>query len=319
MTITITVEKEDHGKRLDVFLTSILDDVTRSQVQQWLSNGGITCNGIIVQKASSKVQEQQVFVIDVPPPVEALPLPVKMDLDILYEDHDLLVINKPAGLVVHPGAGHYQDTLVNGLLHHCTDLSGIGGVLRPGIVHRLDKDTSGIMVIAKNDKAHHKLSLQFQEKGEEDGILRQYVGFCWNVPYPKTGIITTLVGRDPRDRQRMANVSSNGKESITEFVLQEAYGTQFSKIEFTLYTGRTHQIRLHGLHIGHPLVGDQLYGARLTPTRIKNSPEAVIEFKRQALHACVLEFDHPTHGERMEFETPLPDDMQHLQDELMKI
>lgn len=313
MQHTLTVEPHQSGLRLDIFLSQNLHDVTRSQVQLWIDQGGITRDNHCVQKASLKVQTHQTYVINIPEPIEAIPQPMPMDLNILYEDADLLVLNKQAGLVVHPGAGHYQDTLVNGLLHHCTDLSGIGGVLRPGIVHRLDKDTSGLMVVAKNDKTHHHLSLQFQEKGSQIGIIRQYIGFCWHVPYPRSGRIQTQIARDFKDRQRMANVLSAGKEAISDYQVLEAYESNFSKIQFTLLTGRTHQIRLHCQHIKHPLIGDPLYGARLSPAKTKNVSPEILAFPRQALHAYVLEFTHPSTKERLSFCIDLPQDLKDLE------
>lgn len=313
---TLTVQQKDHGQRLDVFLSANLQDVTRSQVQLWIDQCAVILNNQPVRKASLKVQVDQSYLINIPAPIEALPKPTAMDLNILYEDADLLVLIKQAGLVVHPGAGHYQDTLVNGLLHHCTDLSGIGGVLRPGIVHRLDKDTSGLMVVAKNDKTHHSLSLQFQEKGSDQGVIRQYIGFCWHVPYPKAGRIQTQIARDFKDRQRMANVLSSGKEAISDYLVLQAYGSSFSKIQFTLLTGRTHQIRLHCQHIKHHLIGDPLYGARLSPAKTKNVSADILAFPRQALHAFFLEFTHPSTHERLQFCIDLPQDLKDLESAL---
>lgn len=317
MIKTVYVSFEDNGKRLDAFLSSALEDVTRNQVQTWLDKGAVSLNGQSVSKASLKVHEDQVYIIEIPEPVEALPLPVEMPLDICYEDADILVLNKPAGLVVHPGAGHYQDTLVNGLLYHCKDLSGIGGVLRPGIVHRLDKDTSGLMVVAKHDKAHNGLSLQFQEKGREDGIIRQYIGFCWGTLYPKYGRVETYIARDHHDRQRMTNVKGDaGKLAITDYEVIEAYGNDFLKMLFTLMTGRTHQIRVHCQHIKCLLLGDPIYGARKTPSRQKNIPKDILNFPRQALHAAVLEFFHPITQKRLSFNAPLPSDLELLEKNL---
>ncbi|CAO4834788.1 MAG: Ribosomal large subunit pseudouridine synthase D [Holosporales bacterium] len=309
----LTVEPHHHGQRLDLFLSQNLHEVTRNQVQLWIEQGAIMRDNQRIEKASLKVQTHQTYVINIPDPIEAIPQPTPMDLTILYEDTDLLVLNKQAGLVVHPGAGHYQDTLVNGLLHHCTDLSGIGGVLRPGIVHRLDKDTSGLMVVAKNDKTHHDLSRQFQEKGSDQGVIRQYIGFCWHVPYPKSGRIQTQIARDFKDRQRMANVLSNGKEAISDYLVLQAYESNFSKIQFTLLTGRTHQIRLHCQHIKHPLIGDSLYGTRLSPAKTKNLSPEILAFPRQALHAFVLEFTHPSTRDRLRFCIDLPQDLKDLE------
>nr|MBP9752569.1 RluA family pseudouridine synthase [Pseudomonadota bacterium] len=249
--------------------------------------------------------------------VEASPPPKPIDFKILFEDKHVLVIDKPKWLVVHPGAGHMEDTLVNGLLFHCDDLSGIGGVLRPGIVHRLDKDTSGLMVIAKHDKVHQSLSLQFQEKGSENGVIRQYIGFSFGHPHKKEGDIETLIGRHPKNRQKMSVVKANGKLSITHYKVLSKYTTPLnllsSKIQFTLLTGRTHQIRVHCTELKTPLIGDPLYGKSLTKKEQEALNPFIVHFDRQALHACFLSFIHPITEERLSFESMYPDDMKELE------
>ncbi|MDP2193687.1 MAG: RluA family pseudouridine synthase, partial [Alphaproteobacteria bacterium] len=198
----VVISDREHQQRLDHALMGFFPDESRSIIQMWIKNGLVTCGGSSSLKPSHIVRLGEQYIVKAMEPVAALPKATPMSLDILYEDEHILVLNKPVGLVVHPGAGHYEDTLVNGLLHHCKDLSGIGGVLRPGIVHRLDKDTSGIMVVAKHDRAHQNLAQQFQEKANLDGFLRQYIGFTWGVPTPPNGQIMTNIGRDPHHRQR---------------------------------------------------------------------------------------------------------------------
>jgi 23S rRNA pseudouridine1911/1915/1917 synthase len=312
-----TAKEEEDGKRLDVFLAEKIEDSTRSLVQQWIEEGAVSCELIKgLLKPSLKIKQGQIFTVVIPKPVEDVLTPLHMDLDIFFEDEHLLVLNKPAGLIVHPGAGHFNDTLVNGLLYHCKDLSGIGGVLRPGIVHRLDKDTSGLMVVAKHDKAHHGLSLQFQKKGEEGAIKRQYVGFCFGSPLPLRGRIETQIGRHPKDRQRMTVLKNGGKESVTLYETKNIYKKEsidFSEIEFTLLTGRTHQIRVHCQYIKTPLIGDPVYGAS-SKKQIKN--DIVQTFKRQALHAKRLAFTHPITNKLLDFESSLPLDMVLLKEAL---
>ncbi|CAO5680244.1 MAG: Ribosomal large subunit pseudouridine synthase D [Holosporales bacterium] len=318
----ITVVNGDNvSQRLDVFLNKNIPDSTRTQIQTWIQNGCVRDSlGNTIEKPSIKTVSGGVYVITPPPLIEATPSPSQMALDIVFEDAHLLVINKPKGLVVHPGAGHMADTLVNGLLFHCKDLSGIGGVLRPGIVHRLDKDTSGLMVVAKHDKVHHHLSLQFQEKGNEKGICRQYIGFCWGAPLKKRGRIETLIGRHPTNRQKMSVVQSNGKVSITEYCVRDTFNVLpnllATKILFTLLTGRTHQIRVHVSSIKMPMIGDQLYGKTFTKKEKDVIPAYICGFDRQALHACFLSFIHPITEERLSFCAPLPKDLEDLESAL---
>ncbi len=319
---TFAVNHDDNGIRLDVFIAQHFPDESRSLIQMWIKTGAVTCSTINKLKASYKVHSDEIYTIQIPKPVPAEPQAVKIDFDIVYEDTDILVLNKPAGLVVHPAAGHYNDTLVNGLLYHCTDLSGIGGVLRPGIVHRLDKDTSGLMVIAKHDKAHNGLAEQFQDKGNEKGLSRQYIGFTWGMPQHNEGDIKTQIARDPYNRQKMAVVEYGGKFAHTHYNLLASYGKnipvdqRISKMQFTLYTGRTHQIRVHCLHNKLPMIGDPLYGKSSTKARKNVWPTEVVGFPRQALHAAHLSFTHPMSGDFLSFDVALPKDMQILENTL---
>ncbi|HCU06811.1 MAG TPA: RNA pseudouridine synthase [Holosporales bacterium] len=309
--------------RLDVFLLTHFPEESRSLIQMWIKTGAVTSIPATILKASHKVRTHEMFTIHIPEPIPAQPQAVKIDFDIVYEDSDILVLNKPAGLVVHPAAGHYNDTLVNGLLYHCKDLSGIGGVLRPGIVHRLDKDTSGLMVVAKHDKAHNGLADQFQDKGTENGLSRQYIGFTWGMPHHTAGDIKTHIARDPHNRQKMAVVESGGKYAHTYYETLESYGNnipidqRITKIKFTLYTGRTHQIRVHCLHNKLPMIGDPLYGKSATKARKNIWSDDIINFHRQALHASHLSFTHPINGNFLSFDAQTPKDMQALEKDII--
>ena len=321
----LTAQPQDDGMRLDVFLSMHLPNESRSLLQMWIKTGAVTSASAITLKTSHKVRCNEVFTICIPEPIPALPQAVKIDFDILYEDRDILVLNKPAGLVVHPAAGHYNDTLVNGLLYHCQDLSGIGGVLRPGIVHRLDKDTSGLMVVAKHDKAHNGLADQFQDKGTEKGLCRQYIGFTWGMPQHAEGDIKTQIARDPYNRQKMTVVESGGKYAHTYYETLESYGNnipidqRITKMKFTLYTGRTHQIRVHCLHNKLPMIGDPLYGKSATRARKNIWSDDIINFHRQALHAAYLSFRHPMNGIFLSFNAQLPKDMKKLEENIINI
>ncbi|MDQ0339249.1 23S rRNA pseudouridine1911/1915/1917 synthase [Caldalkalibacillus uzonensis] len=286
--------EEADGIRIDKFLAEESEGWSRSQIQSWIKEGRVTVNGQPV-KVNYKLTENDHVVLRVPPPQEVDIKPEPMDLDIVYEDEDVLVVNKPRGLVVHPAPGHYSGTLVNGLLAHCTDLSGINGVLRPGIVHRIDKDTSGLLMVAKNDRAH--LSLAKQLSGHR--VIRKYVALVHGQVGPGSGTINAPIGRDPHNRQRMA-VVAGGKPAVTHFEVIQRF-TRYSLIECRLETGRTHQIRVHMKYIGHPLAGDPVYG-----------PAKTLPIDGQALHAKVLGFEHPSSGEQMIFDSPLPQDMEQL-------
>ncbi|MED3660333.1 RluA family pseudouridine synthase [Ureibacillus sp. FSL K6-8385] len=299
--VSITIDAEHAGERLDKALSSIQKDWSRTQIANWIDEGLVTVNGKEV-KAKYKVKEGDTVEVDVPEPEELEVLPEKLDLDIVYEDTDVLVVNKPRGMVVHPAPGHTTGTLVNGLLYHCKDLSGINGVLRPGIVHRIDKDTSGLLVVAKNDQAHKALAEQLSTKT----VKRKYIALVHgHIPHNK-GTIDAPIGRDPKDRQKQAIVD-NGKEAITHFRVLERIGGKYTLVECQLETGRTHQIRVHMKYIGYPLVGDPKYG-----------PKKTIDFGGQALHAGVLGFKHPRTKEYMEFEVPLPADFVNLLEQLRK-
>lgn len=308
----LIITSEESGNRLDKFL--ITRDLGRSRqyFQNLIADGNIKINGKIA-KSSSRVREDDLIEI-VYPQAKNLDLKVvKMDLNIVYEDEDILVIDKPSGLVVHPGAGnsHIEDSLVNGLLYHCKgNLSDINGVLRPGIVHRLDKDTSGLLLVAKNDKAHRALSKQFQERK----VDKYYYALLIGVLEPKKGIIEAPIGRDSRERKKMNVVSERrGKMAISKYEVVNYFdGYTFVKIK--LITGRTHQIRVHFSSIGFPILGDDLYGKHKDNKIIKEE----IDLKRQFLHAGRIEFSLPGSTKRMEFESPLPEDLQKVLDYLDK-
>jgi 23S rRNA pseudouridine1911/1915/1917 synthase len=310
----VTIEDSAAGDRLDRALTAALPDLTRSRVKALIESRRVAlADGRTVEEPSRKVKKGEQFVIDIPAPEPAEPAAQALDLEILHEDKDLLVLNKPAGLVVHPAPGNPDHTLVNALIAHCGDsLSGIGGVRRPGIVHRLDKDTSGVMVVAKNDNTHHALSKLFAAHD----LTRIYKALVWGGPLAKSGMIETQIDRHPIDRKRMAVRRSGGKLAITEYWLEKRYGPPLKPIASLmgakLGTGRTHQVRVHLSHLGCPVVGDPLYGRK----RNGPGPEALKLFKRQALHAAVLEFIHPRTKEALSFATELPQDMKKLVAEL---
>lgn len=291
-----TVTEEMAGERIDKVLSAEEEGWSRSQIQGWVKDGAIRVNGETVKPNYKTKQGDKIVVI--PPPVEDLDaVPEDLNLEIVYEDADVLVVNKPKGMVVHPAPGHSSGTLVNGLMHHCTDLSGINGVIRPGIVHRIDKDTSGLLMVAKNDAAHHSLVDQLVKKT----VTRRYIALVHgHIPHDK-GTIEAPIARDTKDRQRMA-VVDNGKHAVTHFRVLERFG-DFTLVECNLETGRTHQIRVHMRYIGFPLVGDPKYG----PKRVK-------EAAGQALHAQVIGFDHPVTGEYLEFSAEPPAEFVELVD-----
>lgn len=306
---TLTVEPSQAGSRLDRWLAETLPDLSRSRLQALIEEGALRAEGMEVKTASRKVKAGEIYLLDVPPPAPAQPVAQDLDLTIVYEDEDLIVIDKPAGLVVHPAPGSPDRTLVNALLHHCAgSLSGIGGVKRPGIVHRIDKDTSGLLVAAKNDRTHHGLAAQFHEHS----IERVYTALCWGIPLPRHGQVEGPIGRNPADRKKMAIVRG-GKSALTYFKVISTFGDYASLIECRLATGRTHQIRVHMTSIGHPLAGDQLYGRG---NRKSSAPvearSALNAFPRQALHAKILGFKHPISGEKLLFESALPNDFNEL-------
>lgn len=295
----MTVHEEHKGERIDKYLTAVEADWSRTQVQQWIKEDRVLVNGNAV-KANYKVQEGDAVSVHVPEPEPLDVTAEPMDLDIYYDDHDVLVVNKPRGMVVHPAPGHLTGTLVNGLMAHCDDLSGINGVMRPGIVHRIDKDTSGLLMVAKNDMAHESLVNQLVNKT----VTRKYTALVHGVIPHDHGTIDAPIGRDKKDRQSMTVTRENGKHAVTHFEVIERFD-DFTVVECQLETGRTHQIRVHMKYIGFPLAGDPKYGPRKT-----------VDFNGQVLHAGVLGFDHPRTGEYVEFEAPLPDDMKNLLDKI---
>jgi 23S rRNA pseudouridine1911/1915/1917 synthase len=305
----ITTKNLD-GVRVDKALNSLCD-ITRSRIQQLIESGNVRINGNLINSASTKVRALDEIEIFVPAPVDTKIREADIPLDIVYEDEDLLVINKQAGLTVHPGAGRHSDTLVNALLKVCKgSLSGIGGVSRPGIVHRLDRDTSGLMVVAKNDHAHVSLSSQIANRS----LKRVYNALVWGVPVPHSGSISTLIGRRFNDRTCMQVLTRGGKSAVTHYKILEAY-SYASLVECRLETGRTHQIRVHMSHLGHSVVGDQSYGHNMRKIQ-KYYEGAVAEelsaFTRQALHSCFIEFIHPRASQVMQFNANMPKDMEYV-------
>jgi 23S rRNA pseudouridine1911/1915/1917 synthase len=317
---TLIVEA-DGTDRLDRALARREPAISRAQFQRLIAAGHVRVEGAVVTDPGHRLHPRQVVVVERPAPEPAAPAPEAMALDILFEDRHLIVINKPAGLVVHPAAGHASGTLVNALLAHCGDeLSGIGGVKRPGIVHRLDKDTSGILVAAKTDAAHRSLAQQFAAHGRDGKLERAYLAFVWGRPERRSGTIRTGIARSSSNRQKMAVAHRPGvREAITHYRVAQTFGTVCSLVECRLETGRTHQIRLHMAHIGHPLLGDSTYGGgfKSSANRLPESLKITVNaLKRQALHASVLAFEHPVSARRLRFETPLPDDLSQLHQEL---
>ncbi len=293
-TFDLQITETQNGTRLDSFLAEELDGISRSYLQKLIGEQQILVNNKAV-KANYKVKTGDILLINIPDAAPIDVLPEEMDLNIVYEDSDLLVVNKPVGLVVHPAHGHYSGTLVNGLLAHCKDLSGINGMLRPGIVHRIDKDTSGLLMIAKNDLAHQHLAAQLKEHS----IKRAYYALVQGVISEPAGLVDAPIGRHETDRKKMAVTFRNSKEARTHYYVKERFA-RHTFIECRLETGRTHQIRVHMSYLGYPLVGDPLYGTR------KNN----LDFPGQALHAYALGFIHPRTGEELYFEAPLPEHFQ---------
>ncbi|WP_078554803.1 RluA family pseudouridine synthase [Bacillus alkalicellulosilyticus] len=287
--------EEHQNERIDKVISTLEEGWSRSQVQQWIKDGQLTVNGSTV-KSNYKMQAGDEVVIEIPEPEVLEVIPEEMELDIAYEDNDVIVVNKPRGMVVHPAPGHYTGTLVNGLMHHCKDLSGINGVIRPGIVHRIDKDTSGLLMVAKNDRAHHSLVEQLKAKT----TTRIYHAIVHGVIAHDTGTIDAPIGRDKQDRQSMTVTEENSRDAVTHFTVLDRF-KDFTHVQCQLETGRTHQIRVHMKYIGFPLAGDPKYG-----------PKKTLDINGQALHAGVLGFTHPTTDEYMEFEAPMPQDMVEL-------
>ena len=302
---SLEVSPEEAGVRVDRYLTSVLAGQSRSQIQRLIKDGKVTIDGLGV-RSNHVVHAGDTIVIEIPEPVAPEPQPEALDLDIVYQDADLVVVNKPAGMVVHPAAGHAQGTLVNALLHEIKDLSGIGGELRPGIVHRLDRGTSGLMVVAKNDRAHAELARQFHDREVE----KEYVALVWGVVQPGRRI-DLPIGRDPGDRKKMSARARRTRSAATR-VTKSLQMPGVSLIHVAILTGRTHQIRVHLSEIGHPIVGDAVYGG--LRRRVAGDLRPLLALERPFLHAGRLVFHHPADGRKMEFEAPLPPDLQSVLD-----
>src|SRR6266852_5785040 len=310
-THTITVPDDSEGVRLDRALVSVLPDQSRSQIQRLINEGQVRVAGREA-KSNQQVKTGQEISVEVPTLVDPIPLPEALPLPIVYQDRDLIVVDKPAGMVVHPAAGHASGTLVNALLHHVDDLSGIGGEKRPGIVHRLDRGTSGVMVVAKHDAAHEELSRQFAEREVE----KEYIALVWGEVMAGRRI-DAPIGRDPSNRKKMSTASARvrrSREAVTRIVRAEHFGRMLTMAQVAIHTGRTHQIRVHLSAIGHPIVGDALYGG--VHRRVPGDLRAVTHLDRPFLHAAHLVFQHPEDGRKMEFMSALPEDLQKVLDEL---
>ena len=301
-TFTISAESDDAGQRLDKFLATRLPSLSRARLQALMAEGEVRRDGVQIADGSARVKSGQRFSVHVPDARPATPLPEAIPLDVLHEDEHLLVLEKSAGMVVHPAPGHSEGTLVHALLHHCAgSLSGIGGVLRPGIVHRLDKDVSGLMVVAKNDKAHIGLSAQFTVHR----IDRAYEAIVWGVPSPAEGTVDRPIGRHPKDRKRMA-VVAGGKRAVTHYRLLSATGMAASRLLVTLETGRTHQIRVHLGSLGLGIIGDPIYRPRRISRIGKELKDDIAGLGRILLHARRLGFEHPVSGKKLAFDRPPP-------------
>jgi 23S rRNA pseudouridine1911/1915/1917 synthase len=313
---TLTVSPDSDGVRLDLFLVSTVPGRSRSQLQRLIKEGHIQVAGRAA-RPNQLVKSGQLVALDIPEPAEATPVPEALPIHIVYEDRDLVVVDKPAGMVVHPAAGHADGTLVNALLHHVGDLSGIGGEKRPGIVHRLDRGTSGLMLVAKHDAAHEELSRQFRERE----VDKSYLALVWGEVHAGRRI-DVPIGRDPGNRKKMSAASADresrrsrrSREAVTRIASAEHFGRVLTLARVAILTGRTHQIRVHLSAIGHPVVGDALYGG--VHRRVLGDIRAVTRLERPFLHAATLAFKHPSDGRPMAFESELPDDLQRVIDEL---
>lgn len=324
---TYLVVADEAGTRLDIVITAQLEALSRSRVQALIKAGEVTVNGGKIVEPKYRVNEGDELTLVMPEPEDADPEPEDIPLTVVFEDEHLIVIDKPAGLVVHPGAGNWTGTLVNALLHHCGDsLSGIGGVKRPGIVHRIDKDTTGLLVVAKSDQAHQGLSAQFADHGRTGPLERAYSALVWGAPSGLKGTIEANLARSHHNRQKIAVVKTAGRHAITHWQVKERFGREdepamASLMECRLETGRTHQIRVHMSHIGHPLIGDADYGAgfKTKVNRLEEPLKSVVgNFSRQALHAGLLAFAHPLSGETLRFESDYPNDFKELLETLRK-
>jgi 23S rRNA pseudouridine1911/1915/1917 synthase len=314
--IDLVVNSESNGQRLDRYLVSVLAEYSRSQIQKLIADGHVSVRRALPMRSGSsaarnvearanlQIHEGDQVNVNAPEAAPSAVTAEALPLDILYQDSDLAVLNKPAGMVIHPGAGHGSGTLVNALLHHVTDLSGIGGELRPGIVHRLDRGTSGVMVIAKNDRAHQELSRQFQDREVE----KEYIALVWGVVQAGRRI-DAAIGRDPANRQKMSARAKHAREAVTR-ITRAHHLAGLTLCQVAIHTGRTHQIRVHLSAIGHPVVGDSLYGG--VHRRVPGDIRAVQRLERPFLHAARLAFTHPTEQRRMQFIAPLPPDLEDI-------
>jgi 23S rRNA pseudouridine1911/1915/1917 synthase len=316
--LELTVADDAVPARLDQWLAAAVVDLGRNRAKRLILDGAVSVGGTAVREPTRPVRPGDRVGVDLPPPEPANPQPEAIPLAVVYEDDEIIVIDKPAGLVVHPGAGNPTGTLVNALLAHAGDsLSGIGGVVRPGIVHRLDKDTSGLLVIAKTDRAHHALAAAFAAHGRDGALVRAYKALAWGVPQRREGTIDVPLGRSTANRLKIAvrKEGGGGREAVTHYRLMERYGELAALLECRLETGRTHQIRVHLAAIGHPVVGDATYGAafRTKAERLSEPARSLANaFPRQALHAYLLGFTHPVTGKKLRFESALPPDMEAL-------
>jgi 23S rRNA pseudouridine1911/1915/1917 synthase len=319
--LKVTVAGDEGSVRLDRVLAARLPELSRSRLKALILAGQVTVKAAPIRDPAYHVTAGDTIIIDLPEAAPAEPGPENIALDIVYEDDDIIVIDKPAGLVVHPAAGHETGTLVNALIAHCgASLSGIGGVKRPGIVHRLDKDTSGLMVVAKNDRAHASLTAQFADHGRTGQMERGYLAFVWGVPNRQRGTVDAPIDRHPHAREKMA-VRQGGREAVTHWEIRQTFNGRDGKpvaslLACRLETGRTHQIRVHLAHIGHPLMGDQVYGPHFKTKASHLGPQsqaALAALGRQALHAYLLALEHPKTGEVLRWEAPLPEELLLLQ------
>jgi 23S rRNA pseudouridine1911/1915/1917 synthase len=316
--VELFVATAEAGSRLDTYLAGAVAEMSRSRAKALILQGHVAIGGATIVEPKRPVKSGEHLIVTLPPPEPAIPAAEAIPLAVVYEDKFLVVIDKPAGLVVHPGAGTRSGTLVNALIAHCGDsLSGIGGVARPGIVHRLDKDTTGLMVVAKTDHAHQALAAQFADHGRSGALERGYRALVWGAPVSFGGTIDAPIARSKSHREKMTVVKSGGRTAITHYRVEARYGPEGAPpvaalIDCRLETGRTHQIRVHLASIGHPVIGDRTYGAGFATKAAKLPDPArgvAADFARQALHAWLLGFEHPETGEEMRFESPLPDDM----------
>lgn len=317
--VEVIVDADMAGGRLDAVLAKAHAVLSRNRIKDLILTGAVSIDGVPASEPKYRLTAGETIVLLAPPPEDAEPHPEDIPLDILYEDDQLIVINKPVGMVVHPAPGSPDGTLVNALLFHCGDsLQGIGGVKRPGIVHRLDRDTSGVMVAAKTEKAHKHLSDQFADHGRTGPLHRAYIAFVWGSTETAKGTVNAPLGRDQNNRLKQT-VRKDGREAITHYMVEARFGDagwDITRVQCQLETGRTHQIRVHMAHIGHPLVADSVYASGYATKINKLPPEVVAPIQalgRQALHAAELGFEHPVTGDEMFFEAPLPPDLEALE------